>query len=60
MAHWRFENGRIVARNQVGTQLLALQVDQAIDGPLLAAIIDHTPSLGRLLLSGYGCSEASL
>ena len=52
--HWTFEGGRIVARNEAGALLLALSVDQGIHGPLLAAFIDGTPALGRLLLSGFG------
>ena len=54
MAHWTFDGGRIVARDEAGALLLALSVDQGIHGPLLAAFIDGTPTLGRLLLAGFG------
>lgn len=57
MAHWTFDGGRIVARNEAGALLLALSVDQGIHGPLLAAFIDGAPTLGRLLLAGFGYAD---
>ncbi len=51
-AIWTFEDGRLIAKNNAGAVLLALQADEAIGRPL-ADFLNHDQVLNRLLLPPF-------
>ncbi|HMW86487.1 hypothetical protein [Zoogloea sp.] len=55
---WNFEDGHLVARNQVGAVLWAWLADEAMGRPL-ADLLNHSQSLSRLLLPPWPDGQAT-